>query len=70
MSRIEHEKEVVSTMIELYCRKNHSGKPLCDECNELQDYAMKRLDNCKYGEKKSFCNKCETHCYKKDMRER
>ncbi|WP_024832278.1 nitrous oxide-stimulated promoter family protein [Ruminiclostridium josui] len=69
--RITHEKKVVATMITLYCNKNHNiKKQLCTECLELKEYAFKRLDGCKFGNKKSNCGDCKIHCYKNDMRER
>ena len=69
MSRIQKEKDTVKIMIEIYCRKKHRNKSeLCDECQELLNYANKRLDFCKFGEDKSFCSKCQIHCYKKDMK--
>lgn len=70
-SRIEHEKTVVSRMIEIYCR-NHHGSPkgmLCDECSALLDYALARLDRCPKGNHKSSCRKCEIHCYSPAHRE-
>lgn len=71
MNRVEKEKEVVSLMIRLYCRKKHGNlNGLCEECSELEDYAHKRLSNCKFGENKTSCKKCPIHCYKKDMREK
>lgn len=70
MSRIEKEKKTITSMINIYCRKKHGNKKgeLCQECSELLEYAHKRLDFCKFGEEKSFCSKCQVHCYKKDMK--
>lgn len=70
MSRIEKEKNTITSMINIYCRKKHGNKKgeLCQECRELLDYAHKRLEFCKFGEDKSFCSKCPIHCYKKDMK--
>lgn len=57
-------------MINIYCKKKHKYKKdeLCSECQELLEYACKRLDFCKFGEEKKFCSKCPIHCYKKDMK--
>ena len=33
-------------------------------------YYHKRLSGCKYGELKTSCKKCHTHCCKKDMWEK
>lgn len=68
--RIAREKKTILAMINLYCKKNHnSNGSLCDSCNDLKDYALKRLDYCPFGENKPVCNDCEIHCYKKDKRE-
>ncbi|CUP78359.1 hypothetical protein BH721_01855 [Clostridium baratii] len=69
-NRIEKEKEIVKLMIEIYCSKNHktNDKKLCSECEELLEYAHKRLSYCKFGNEKSSCSKCPIHCYKKDMK--
>ena len=70
MNKIEREKYTVSLMIQLYCRKKEGNKTLCNDCRELEEYAHKRLSGCKYGEQKTSCKRCPTHCYKKEMRER
>ena len=67
--RVESEKKVIQLMIGIYCKKKHGYKDaLCDECQELLDYAHKRLTYCKFGDEKSTCAKCPIHCYKKDMK--
>lgn len=68
----EREKQTVSEMIALYCKKNHGTKrgELCAECKELRDYAMARSDKCPFMENKTFCSNCKVHCYKPEMRER
>ena len=69
-NRIIREKKIVATMIKLYCNKNHSTKKqLCAECLELNEYALKRLDGCKFGNNKTNCADCRIQCYKKDMKE-
>ena len=75
MNRTENkrlrEKETVSLMIKLYCRKKHSHKDgLCPECAQILDYAMDRSDKCPFMETKTFCSNCKVHCYKTDMREK
>ena len=70
MNKIEREKYTVSLMIQLYCRKKEGNKTLCNDCRELEEYAHKRLSACKYGEQKTSCKKCPTHCYRKGMREK
>ncbi len=69
-SKREREKEVVSLMISLYCRKKHGGKILCPACAELDAYARMRSDKCPFMETKTFCSNCRVHCYKADMREK
>ena len=66
----QREKETVSLMIRLYCRKKHGSKELCAECAALEAYARQRSDNCPFMETKTFCSNCKVHCYKKDMREK
>lgn len=66
----EREKEVVSLMISLYCRKKHGGKTLCSECAALDAYARSRSDHCPFMETKTFCSNCRVHCYQKNMREK
>mgnify|MGYP000126054025 FL=1 len=67
----EREKEMVSQMIALYCRKNHGTKgTLCPECAALNLYARQRSDKCPFMETKTFCSNCKVHCYKPEMREK
>ena len=66
----KQEKETVTLMIRLYCRKKHGGKELCPACAELDAYAQLRSDKCPFMETKTFCSNCKVHCYKKDMREK
>ena len=67
----QQEKELVSQMIALYCKKQHHTKDgLCPECEELAQYAKDRSDHCPFMETKTFCSNCKVHCYKKDMREK
>ena len=50
----QREKETVSRMIALYCRKNHGGKTLCPNCAALDAYAQSRSDRCPFMETKPF----------------
>ena len=45
-------------------------RPLCPECSALLDYALRRLDSCRFENGKPSCRKCPVHCYRADMRER
>lgn len=69
-SRIDREKEVVSKMVKLYCRKRLGMAELNEEYKELISYSHRRLDSCKFGDKKPACKRCPIHCYKPDMREK
>lgn len=70
-SKREREKQIVSEMIALYCRKKHHTKnKLCPECTVLDGYARQRSDKCPFMETKTFCSNCKVHCYKPEMRER
>jgi len=66
---IEIEKQTVSAMIIVYCR-GHGHETPCADCDALQEYALKRLDKCPYGNEKPACKDCPTHCYKPAMREK
>ena len=68
-NRISEEKDVVEQMIRLYCRKREDNKMLCPSCQELLDYAHRRLDRCRFGNDKPTCKKCPIHCYRPDMKE-
>jgi predicted amidophosphoribosyltransferase len=69
--RMEREKKTIRYMIMLYCRKLHGASHgICLDCEELLDYAMRRLDSCRFQESKTTCAKCRVHCYKPSMREK
>jgi hypothetical protein len=69
--RIEREAHTLSAMFLLYCQKQHGSRiGLCSECQELQDYSLKRLEKCPFQQGKTTCAKCPIHCYKADMRAR
>lgn len=68
--RLSKQKNDIEVMIKLYCKKKHGRKHgLCDECKELFNYAVMRIERCKFGDKKPNCGGCKIHCYKKEMRE-
>jgi len=67
----EREKQMVTQMITLYCKKNHHTKEtLCPDCEALTQYACQRSDKCPFMETKTFCSNCKVHCYKPEMREK
>ena len=69
---LKREADTVLAMIRIYCRAHHAsqGDVLCTECQELDDYAMKRLACCPFKEDKPVCAKCKVHCYKPEYRKR
>lgn len=70
LTKREREKQMVSEMISLYCRKkHHSHGKLCSECAKLNVYAQNRVEHCPFMETKTFCSNCRVHCYKSEMRE-
>lgn len=72
--RLQREYQTVATMIGLYCRGHHRaaapGGALCVACEELRDYAERRIVRCPFADDKPTCAKCLVHCYKPDARDR
>ena len=69
--RMVRENKTVRSMVVIYCRDEHGSQDgLCADCQELMDYATKRLEKCPYQEEKSTCANCPIHCYNDTMRER
>lgn len=69
--RMARERATVAAMIRLACRVRHGARDgLCDECQELQDFADFRLDRCPFQANKPTCANCLIHCYNPTMRER
>jgi len=68
-NRVKNEKKTVELMIRIYCRHAEGNKELCRNCSEVRDYALTRLDRCRYGDDKPACQQCSTPCYKPAMRE-
>ena len=66
----QREKQMVTEMIRLYCRKKHGGRELCPDCAALAEYARQRSDKCPFMAEKTFCANCRVHCYKPEMREK
>lgn len=53
-------------MLNIYCKKNHNSKTLCDDCSSLLEYTQNKIKNCPYLPDKPACNKCKTRCFKSD----
>ncbi len=68
--RLIREWETLEAMIRIHCRDHHGAKAaLCEECQELLDYAGVRLERCRFGAEKPTCAKCPVHCYQPARRE-
>jgi hypothetical protein len=68
-SRMLREKKTIRVMISMYCTEKHDKRNgMCGECQELHDYAMERLDKCRFGDEKPTCENCPVHCYEPSMR--
>ena len=68
----ERERAVVLEMLAAYCHGRHGTRKgeLCPTCTELASYAENRVRRCPKMATKTFCSRCETHCYAPAMRER
>ena len=66
------ETEIVQLMIELYCHKKHNTEKgdLCQDCQQLLEYAKFRRSKCPWGDDKPFCTNCPIHFYKAEMRQK
>lgn len=68
----EKEKQLIPEMIKMYCHGNHGTKrqEVCEDCQQLTEYALFRLDKCPFKKDKKFCSFCKIHCYRADYREK
>jgi len=56
-------------MIIMYCRNNHyTVKDLCDSCEELFNYAIRKIGKCKYKIRNLVCSECMIHCFQNEKR--
>lgn len=68
---LKREKKTLEFMLKIYCTQKHKTKKgLCENCNELLNYAYKRIDNCKFVNNKPVCAKCSIQCYETEMRKK
>jgi hypothetical protein len=65
---VKFEKKTLETMIGMYCKHSHENDSLCSDCNELQAYAFRRIDKCRFGISKPNCKDCPVHCYTPEMK--
>jgi hypothetical protein len=57
-------------MVHCYCRAHHEGiSTLCVQCQNLLDYATRRLERCRFKADKPTCAKCPVHCYQSHWRQ-
>lgn len=71
MTKAEREKKVIKMMVEIYCHRHHSTPrgSLCEDCANLLEYSLKRIDRCPHMSDKKSCRRCPTHCYGLKQRE-
>jgi len=68
--RIAREKLTVQTMIGIYCSGHHKpGRPMCDECQMLYEYATLKINKCPFYHAKPVCTNCTIHCYRNRERD-
>ena len=69
--RRARELKTIAAMLRMYCRAlGHQPRaPLCAGCDELLEYASRRLERCVFGDAKPTCANCLVHCYSAAMRE-
>lgn len=69
--KMKNELKTIRAMISIYCTAHHhSSQSLCNECEQLYDYATKRLMRCPFQADKPTCGNCTIHCYKHEMRDK
>ena len=64
------EKTIVKAMIGIYCKANHRTDGMCADCNKLMEYALLRVEYCRYKANKPACKRCPTHCYNNENRKK
>jgi len=69
-NRIEREAATIRIMIGIYCNDLHGLKVVnCEECLNIQNYALDRLNYCPFHAGKTSCKSCPIHCYKPSMKD-
>lgn len=70
-NRIEREKRTLAVMVKMYCDHYHDKiGSICNDCNELTEFANKRINRCIFQDDKPVCSECLVHCYRMDMRDK
>ena len=70
--RVKKDEKVLRDFIKVFCHNHHNklnDNDLCDECEVLLEYALKRNEKCPLDPKPK-CKNCEIHCYKPECRQR
>lgn len=67
---LEKEKEVFKLMVEIYCKGHKHENSICLDCQLIVDYGIRRIDNCPFGEEKTFCSQCKIHCFQDEKRKK
>lgn len=67
--RIDLEIKTLDVMFNMYCKLNHhfgknKNSSLCEYCQELFDYSISKVSNCKLKKEGQKCSKCKIHCFK------
>lgn len=65
----DRDSSVLRRFVEVYCRKQHERETLCEECNDLLQYAQQRRQECPHDPRPK-CKDCRTHCYKPEYRDK
>ena len=62
---VEKDFNILKRFVTTHCHYQHGTKKesICAECEDLIQYAKKKLENCPYDPKPK-CKDCKTHCYK------
>ena len=70
IGRLKRERITIKKMVKMYCNsKHHTRKLICNDCQELLDYAILKIDRCIFETEKPACSECLVHCYAKEKRE-
>ncbi|MEG0255124.1 nitrous oxide-stimulated promoter family protein [Vagococcus sp.] len=67
--KISFEKKTVQAMIDIYYKQYKDDEHLIEK-EDVENYAMSRLNYCRFGEEKPTCKVCPVHCYKKSYKEK
>ncbi len=69
--RLQRERKTIKIMVKMYCGSVHASRQIpCNECQNLLNYALTKIDRCIFGAGKPACSECLVHCYAKEKREK